>query len=455
MSYRAQKEKLKRDNCLSKSDVLGSFDFYNTVITLDSVDQKKLDHLKRICPNFSEVLDKEEEITPEVYQAIADIWPVLIHEYTHFLDATSTIWGLHHLKLMRDAYACRAELGGRETDFHHAKAFFDHTRSLRLPDYYTVVEPGVDYGTPWQLHPTVGKAFGFKGAISDKPILFGSFSNAKDQRIARSPISTISLLEASAMAQELNLQMVFLRMTPLDFRLVEGAVFSRKVMAHLYHPGLTEYSVCVHLVANRLQCKDPLVAFTFCASLTRIALNFPDAAFQRIVDANDLSRILNVKLPEDQNLLIRQALRLRDRGFVFYLLAMALPKNTFRDRIPLKQAVEQTLVSLHSTRDQLLIEIHSEAERHRQQAAKPGQTDDVIGALFGAGLHNLHAINIFSPVQNMVGLDLPPAWLGDDSEISPFSDGAKHLRPFKVGDYFNRLGEGEAWVRRFSNACMH
>jgi len=454
VSYAAQKEKLKRDNCLAKTDVLGSFDFYTTVITLDSVDQRKLDQIKRICPSVAEVLHQEDDISPELYQAMADVWPVLIHEYTHFVDATSTLWGLQHLALMQAAYGCRAETGGTEQDFHHAKAFFDHVRSLRLPDYYTVVEPGIDSGRPWQLHQTMGKAFSFSGALSERPILFGSFVNARGQRIVRSPVSTVSLLEASAMVQELNLQAELLRKTPAAFNLVEGRLFSNKVVAHLYHPGLTEYSVCVHLVANRLGCQDPLVAFVYCAILTRIALNFPDAAFQRLVDANDLSRILNVALTATQNEAIMQALRLRDRGVVFYLLAMSLPGNAFSDRLLLADAIDQALQRVHSTREALLPEIYAEADRHRHLAARPGQATDVIGALFGAGLHNLHVMDIFSPIQSMLGLDLPPAWLGDSAEISPYWADGQHLKPFKTEDFFSRLGEGELWVRRFAEACM-
>ena len=62
----------------------------------------------------------------------------------------------------------------------------------------------------------------------------------------------VSLLEMSAVSQEVLMHLSFLGMTDEDFRNVEGSWYSCRLMDYLYHPRITEYSVCVHLVANKL-----------------------------------------------------------------------------------------------------------------------------------------------------------------------------------------------------------
>ena len=81
--YEDYKKSTKKWNCLAAVDTLGRMDFATTIVSLDGFSIQDLDlSLPRGREAFS----------------------VAIHEYTHFLDYTSTLWGLRGLKLMNDAY---------------------------------------------------------------------------------------------------------------------------------------------------------------------------------------------------------------------------------------------------------------------------------------------------------------------------------------------------------------
>jgi hypothetical protein len=97
--YRKFKEKNAKGNQLSAVDVLGSFDFATNLISLDSIEAKDLSSL---------VMNREEDspLPDEIVFGLRKVLPLAIHEYTHFIDATSTVWGINHLSKMRFAYEC-------------------------------------------------------------------------------------------------------------------------------------------------------------------------------------------------------------------------------------------------------------------------------------------------------------------------------------------------------------
>lgn len=118
--------KTKKWNCFAATDTLGSFDFYTSIVSLDSlvsVDisiarQKLLEFLQKQANNSGIVLDIDS------YHRIAKVFPLAVHEYTHFIDATSTLWGLRHLKMMKEAYEANDAIGGTESDFYKAKKYY-------------------------------------------------------------------------------------------------------------------------------------------------------------------------------------------------------------------------------------------------------------------------------------------------------------------------------------------
>lgn len=127
MSLDKLKKTFRSYKRLLESDTLGSFDFFTCIICLDSIDSAGLG-------NYLEAL------TTKNYLAQCKLAPLAAHEFTHFIDSTSTVWGMNHLNKMNEAYCANNAMGGSEQEFYKAKSFLEHARSLRLPAYYTLID---------------------------------------------------------------------------------------------------------------------------------------------------------------------------------------------------------------------------------------------------------------------------------------------------------------------------
>lgn len=144
MSLDKFKDSMKSYKRLLESDTLGSFDFFTSTVCLDSIDSKDFDTFKKA-------------VASSEYTGLNKVIPLAVHEYTHFIDSTSTLWGLKHLLKMSEAYESNNVKGGREEEFYKAKQFLEHVRSLRLPEYYTLTAPGIEPTRPMAISNHNGK----------------------------------------------------------------------------------------------------------------------------------------------------------------------------------------------------------------------------------------------------------------------------------------------------------
>jgi hypothetical protein len=451
MHFAEFKKRTARTNVLSAIDILGSFDFYTSIVSLDSLVEQDIAQARALIGENSKPA-AEAILTPAQFAAAKKVLPLAIHEYTHFIDASSTVWGLEHLRLMNEAYLCSDIRGGHESSFLKAKTFNDHARRIRLPNYYTTVEVATANTRPWQSRITVGKLFNSAGELADTPILFGRFANERGEALARSPVSTVSLLEASAMAQELQFEAMLIQLTEEGFRLVEERQFASRTLVYLYNPQITEYSVCAHILANAQQCPDILVTFGMCAILTRIALNFTPEAFLIIADTCPVAQLIGT--PEEHTLTaaFRRGLVGKDRGMLYYLLCQALPENSHKD-----WATFQTGVSVAVERLGLRIE---EFERLAREFVASTAADLIvsdiksIGDIARAGAANYQLLPTKQHRINFSSLHLPPAMLGDSNSAELFNSPANTLSVFDIDRCFEELYAGQSWVERFSEACV-
>jgi hypothetical protein len=447
-------KRIARRNQLSAVDVLGSFDFSTATIHLKAIaagDITRIQHLLRGAE-----LDRPEiaatPLSGDQFAALARVLPLAVHEYTHFIDATSTLWGLRHLHLMNAAYASNTERGGTERDFHHAKAFFDHIRNIRLPSYYTVVYKTPDGTLPWSSEISIGRVFDAKGEVSSRPVLFSRFLNNRGELLVRSPISTVSILEASAMAQEVLFHAALLERAESDFRLVEERVFSQRHLDFLYTRDVTEYSVCIHVLANRLGYSNALEAFALCARLTRVVLNFPAIGFARLLDHCPIDRILRLPARHDFVEAIRAGIRAHDLGVLFYLFCNALPSDVAQSDRHFKKGLATALHSLG-------LQIHELLDAARAQAAESFSTIqnspiEAIRALAAAGFDNFGRIPLVNAALRLGALNVPPALLGDDAVLPMFGGGGNCLEAFDLERCFLELDDGMSWTNRFAEACL-
>jgi hypothetical protein len=444
-----EKRVAQRDH-LSAVDVLGTFDFSTAVIYLKSLVAADIDHARTALKEFRPAWNdgKPNLMTGQQFATLAKSQPLIAHEYTHFVDTTSTLWGLRHLLLMSEAYG---SINLDESNYYKAREFSGHARIIRLPNYYTVVHKTHDH-QPWQSIITIGRTFEAGGKISNRPILFSQFLNSDEQAMVRSPVSTVSILEASAMAQEVMNISRLLQLTDPEYRLIEDRELHRKTLQFLYDKNFTEYSVCVHILANKLGCKDALVAFTICSRLTRLTLNFPAVIFDKLAENCPVEKVLNIPAQHEFSQAVRDGLRCRDLGTIYYLLCNALPANVVESEKHVSPAVATALKVLGTSEDELAIAAQAEAGFLIESLDET--KIERIRTLAHAGHENFKSIGLQSGELEFRELNLPPALLGDDTIANIYTGDKNSLSAFDVEGCFFELDDGMSWVTRFSEACL-
>lgn len=448
------KAKTKKWNHFAQVDTLGSFDFYTSLLSLDGINEADILAMQGVFPGQLDVetFAKAKKLTAEQYALLSKVLPLAVHEYTHFVDSTSTLWGLRHLKQMNDAYLSNDKKGGKEIDFYKAKNFYNHVRGIHLPSYYTLKHPETSNIRPWRSEITIGRVFSSQGEISQNTVLFSIFSNLYDQPLVRSPISTVSLLEASAMAQETLIHTALIAFTDEDFRIVEGANFATRLLDYLYNPEITEYSVCAHVVANQLNCKDVLSAFMVCAAITRIVLNFPRTAFEAVAEACPIAEILRIPSDHDFNNAIVDGIKNYNLGVIYYLLCNALPKNSHESRQKLAAGIVSAIQAIGVDFDTISNDAQCEAKALFESINTGGI--EAISTLATAGYENFNRIGFNGINLEFKNICLPPALMGDSSKCLLFGKNNNLLANFDIDECFDELYAGQLWVERFSEACL-
>ncbi len=427
-------------------DVLGSFDFYTTVIELGAIEPRDLARLKDI-PRMSE----GPVLTLDHFHAHDGVMPLVMHEYTHFVDATSTCWGLHHLSLLDNAYrAMRAE---REDQYHHLKSLHDHMRALRLPAYYRLVGTEIRPTREWAYQVTIGRRFTAKGHAKDAPpIALCTFRTIAGDLLARSPVSILSLLETSAMAQELQSRISFLAMVEGREATVEGHLQTEKALKYLYDHTITEYSVCAHLVANAQRCTDLLAAYRLAGTLARFVLDFPAAGFQVAAAAPTLPTLFGVPETAEYVQAVRQGLRNGDHGMLYYVLTAAMPAGSTVSSGAMREGISQAAQSLglnmHMLRTAALEEGAAKLMHLRTSPSR------ALVALAEAGKDNQDRIPQLEIQLKLDTLHLPQVVLGDCESSRLLGAPDNLLRDMPADFYYDELSNLEKRSEVFAEACI-
>ncbi len=453
MQFSDFKKQTARRNLLARVDTLGSFDFFTTLISLDALSAQDVQQLNRVFQGrtFSQLL-AHGGLTTSDYAVAEKVLPLAAHEYTHFLDATSTLWGFRHLGLMNDGYLSSPEYDGIETQFADAKRFFDHCRTIRLPSYYTVVYCDTANVRPWISDTTIGQLFSNDGTLTNKPILFSRFSNCRNEPLARSPVSMVSLLEASAMAQELLLQSALINLLEPNSREAATRRFSEKTIQYLYDPDITEYSVCAHIVANQQKCPDALSAFRLCAIIIRTLLNLPDVVFKQIAENCPVDDLCNVTNNSDFAKAVRKGLRAENLGILFFVICKALPDNSFESDHAAIGGLKEALSTIGVDHEKLLAATESQATEACVQIRD--SSINPIRVIARAGYDNFLKLKDSGPAFSFASVSVPPVLLGDSSFAGIFGSEHNLLKDFDFDDCFEQLHSGERWVERFAEACV-
>jgi hypothetical protein len=442
----------RRWNCFSKVDLLGYFDFYTYAVSLNSL----LPESFRKASAHTEAQKNGFESMPlDVYKAIEQPFTLAVHEYTHFIDATSTVWGMRHLHMLNDANLCATKrMPNGAAEFHRAKKFYDHVRSLRLPDYYTEHYETKNKNRPWTASITGGLTFDLGGNLTRRPTIFVRFGNEDMEPIVRSPLSTVSVLEVSAYGNELRSRMSLLSKVREDEQLVERFEQQRAVMDYIYNANITEYSVCAHLIANLQSCKDVLTAYRLASTIARISLNFPSSAVQSVLDKLPLAleKTQGWKQDSEPTSLLLQGVQAHDVGTIFYVIACLLPMGSDKDFSTASSGLNHALgligLNLENLRKLAKEEVNTLATALCASPISP------VRALANAGRLNFETLRWDFSSLPLDALHLPPAVLGDLSSLSMFGHGKNLLRNFNVEEAYDTLVRGQIWIEQFAEACI-
>lgn len=429
-------------------DVLGSFDFYNFGITLDAIDSTEFERLGHLLGPVS----RNRALTLDQFHALDRVIPLVAHELTHFIDATSTCWGMRHLEVLDNAF--RAYQFQQEQEFHYLKAASDHVRTLRLPKYYTLVnETDEQVIRPWTYQVTIGLRFTASGSTEGAlPIVFCRFGTLAGHNLARSPLSAVSLLETSAMSQELVQRFALLTAVQGPEALIEQHCQFSKALEHLYDHRITEYSACAHLIANHQQCLDVMRAYSLGGRLSRLVLNVPIRSFAEIADLQRLADIFGVAPGHDYVQRVQRGLLQCDAGMLYHVLCAAMPENSFSTEDAATTGIEAALARLGTSLGRVK---QLALEEVAVIAAKVAQSPSaVLRRLSGAGEQNFARLSQMGEMLRFHELHLPQVLFGDYVSRITFGCEGNLLDDLDLDTCFNELNPLEQAIHNFAEACV-
>jgi len=420
--------------------VKGFYDYWSQVVILQSLEQSNILDLKAALAKRNNV---------ETFNNAKKIIPLMYHEYTHWLDNTSTLWGLTQIFDIFSCYDLWVTENNtgvfQEQEYHRKKQLIDSMKTISFPEYYTTLTEA-DNCHPWQYTHSMGKLFSKDGNISNYPIFFTRFSNTDGQQIARQPFSLAAVLETSAIAQEFSATShLILSLIKGDEIFVEEKLFKNEVIQTIYEPELTVYSVAAHHVANSFKISDVLEAYGISAILSRFVLNLPDEIIETI-DAYAIYGRGNVFSDGFQT-----AFKHHDRGVLFYYIIELLSKFYTNKQIT-SLNFEDSVVETFENQGINLKEVKVIVEAKMRQITKDlsGLKQPYLLSLAINSACNFQRLGLFGkPEYNFNNLVMPGVLLGDDTYFNP--SGATDNT---VVDRYLALSNFSDSLYKFNDACI-
>lgn len=264
---------------------IGSYDDFSQTVLIDYLDKESFFQI------FQEFQDQPENNLEAKYESITQFYSTCIHELTHWLDHTSTLWGQRQLVLIYNAI--NAWTNQNENDFWRIILANSERRRARLATYYTEeykVEQQESIITPWQYTFGSGLEFGIDGRPRpDRPFVFTIFSNFIGERLCRVPFSVFSLTESNATHAELKVKGQALTLLNENSRLVEQSHLESKIRQNLYNSKLAIYSVATHCLANCIELDEVLKAYELSSALATFCLNLSKTLFDSLIEPEEFS----------------------------------------------------------------------------------------------------------------------------------------------------------------------
>jgi ferritin-like protein len=213
------------------------------------------------------------------------------HELSHWLDHTTTIWGMKLLE--KQARAIQAWDSQDTTRFHEMLDLALEIQRIHSASYYRTKGPRYAEGTtsvPWRVEESSGLRFDRDGRLVNDPILFLRFlTNERSANehgdgadlVVRLPFVSAALTEAIATATEFLANMKVL-MEPIDENFVEKKFWLDDLASTLYDPELALYTAAHHVTANHCAIDNLAEVYPLTSALAHVTLDLPSDIFKKI-----------------------------------------------------------------------------------------------------------------------------------------------------------------------------
>jgi hypothetical protein len=247
----------KNSGIFANLESIGSYDDFSQTVVLDYLDEESFLRLLESFKSYTKGDKSAQKIALQAnYNSSTQFCSTCVHELTHWLDHTSTLWGQRQLILIYNAI--NAWTNQDEQEFYRIAIANSERHRARLAIYYTE-KYKIDHQevrlTRWQFEYGSGLEFGFDGRPRiDRPFIYTIFFNSTNQPVIRVPFSMFALTEATATYAEFKVKSQSLTLLDDNSRLVEKLRLEQEIQKNLYDSELVIYSVATHCLANSIAC---------------------------------------------------------------------------------------------------------------------------------------------------------------------------------------------------------
>lgn len=424
-------------------ETAAAYSFPEQVVTLDSIE----DIIAAACTNGA---------APARFKVLR----LCAHEYTHWIDHVSTLWGRRLL------IAFYRGLRARESDdlvgFQHIVRAHRWVRRSFSDRFFTFRGAKANYGPPWQWNLSLGCRFDRDGRPrEDEPLMFVRFGvgdpTPDANLVMRMPVSAAALAECRAMASEYR-WLVEEASTHGGATPADPETWLTETHADVYNKDLMVYMVGFHLVANATGNNQLRPLLLVANSLAWLALNAPAEVVQAAVVPDTWATTWRNGVTDR----ISPLLEAQDPGFIYALLSWNIDRG---QPLPTSDGERREWLSqlLNATFGVSLDDYFAAAsqERSDQKADATPLGDARLDAWLDAGDAWANALGptgdalpLIECMNGQPGLRLPDALTGDFSPWSPCPSNALAIPTFNdVVQRYDYMADWTSRLDEFVDVC--
>lgn len=297
---------------LPNKNVAGTFSPFDQIIRLDGFTR----------PGVTQIMQTTDHLVK--WEKLFPLFRTLFHEYTHFLDMTTTTYGL---SVMSDIYSGAASYSAGKNSINDVGASAARAAITESQKDEIHAEITGSYRKTWGYKDWCDTAKTDVGAAPHT--LTGTiFLNPETlEVIAKIPFSIPSIFESNALANELFLCFVYCQSKSASevARAKLQEQLNEEYLALIYNEEYAIYSVCFHRCANLIKTADIIHASRLSALICDICLNVAPTTMANLSPPESTLASL---APEFRARVIKE-IQLGSRPLLFFMLTSLLPQIAF------------------------------------------------------------------------------------------------------------------------------